>query len=264
MTAGQAVLLGVVQGVTEFLPISSSGHLVLLQTLLRIPAASLAFDTALHAGTLAAVIAAFWSDLAQIAQRKLDPLLYRIAASTAPTVAVGWLFQDIFEQLFHSGATLGIEFVLTGTLLLWIESVHVKKVDRRPETLPYRSAFWIGIAQGAAILPALSRSGLTLAAGMGAGLDRTDAVRYSFLISIPVIFGATLVEAIKLESASGAVPVPWAVLTVGVAASAATGYVSIRWLLRFVKKATLRPFGYYAIAVGTAVLADQLVFHRFF
>lgn len=260
MTDLQAALLGIVQGVTEFLPVSSSGHLVLLQKWFHLPSEALTFDIALHVGTLVAVLAAFWRDLLSLARRPGGVLMQRIVLSTAPTVAIGLLFADFFERMFHSGATLGLEFVITGTLLLWVESRDAAPLYADAGQMPYAGAWWIGVAQGAAILPALSRSGLTLAAGLGAGLDRPESVRYSFLLSVPVVLGAAILETVSVLSGTTPI-VHMRPLVIGAGMSAVSGYAAIRFLLGVVRRATLRPFGYYALTLGVLVLMDQWIFH---
>ncbi|MHB1630277.1 MAG: undecaprenyl-diphosphate phosphatase [Bacilli bacterium] len=260
MTVTQAMILGALQGLTEFLPISSSGHLVLAQKMMHLTGNSLSFDVFLHFGTLLAVLFAFRSDIAALLARPRTRLLWLLIVSTLPTVAIGLLLERTIELIFRSGATLGIEFVITGLLLLYVEATAAPG-RLQAQDISYRRALLIGIAQGAAILPALSRSGLTLCAALGAGVERQEAVRYSFLLSIPVILGATAME---LKNVG---PLPWAgslPLVCAMVASALTGYATIRYLLRFIKHRSLRPFGYYAIALGLLVIGDQWFMHRFF
>lgn len=260
MTVIQATILGALQGVTEFLPISSSGHLVLAQKMMHVPGNSLSFDIFLHFGTLLAVLFAFRRDISALFKKPRDRLLRVLLVSTLPTVAIGLVFERTIELVFHSGATLGIEFVITGLLLLYVEATSVPgRLQARD--ISYRRAFWIGMAQGAAILPALSRSGLTLCASLGAGVERQEAVRYSFLLSIPIILGATVVQLKNIGPFSSSASLPF---LCGMIASALTGYAAIRYLLRFIKRGSLRPFGYYVIALGMLVISDQWFTHRFF
>ncbi len=260
MTVIHAVILGALQGVTEFLPISSSGHLVLAQRMMHVAGSSLSFDVFLHFGTLLAVLIALRSDIAALLARPRNRLLWLLIVSTLPTVAIGLLLERTIELIFRSGATLGIEFVITGLLLLYVEATATPG-GLQAQDISYRRAFLIGIAQGAAILPALSRSGLTLCATLGAGVERQEAVRYSFLLSIPVILGATAMELKNIGPLSWTGSLP---LVCGMIASALTGYAAIRYLLRFIKHRSLRPFGYYVIALGLLVIGDQWFMHRFF
>ncbi|PWI57065.1 undecaprenyl-diphosphate phosphatase [Sulfoacidibacillus thermotolerans] len=261
MSLFQALLLGTVQGFTEFLPISSSGHLVLVQHLLHWKGDSLTFDVFLHFGTLLAVLIALRKELRELALHPFSRLTILLTLSTLPTVAIGLLFEKTFESIFHSGATLGIEFFLTGTLLLYVESLPPKKVPTLARDMHYQSAFWIGLAQGAAIFPALSRSGLTLCTALGLGIDRSEAVRYSFLLSVPIILGASL---FKLKNVAAMHFLLSPALFIGMGSSALTGYLAIRFLLKFIAKASLRPFGVYTILLGVLIMSDQWIFHRFF
>ena len=259
MTIIQATFLGAVQGVTEFLPVSSSGHLVLAQKMMRISGNSLPFDVFLHFGTLLAVLAAFRKDIAALLTNPRDRLLRLLIVSTLPTVAIGLLFERTIELVFHTGATLGIEFVITGLLLLYVEATAAPE-GLHTRDISYRFAFLIGMAQGAAVFPALSRSGLTICASLGGGVERQEAVRYSFLLSIPVILGAALLELKNMGPLQWNASLP---LVCGMIASAVTGYAAIRFLLRFIKHRSLRPFGYYAILLGLLVIGDQLFMHTF-
>ncbi len=261
MTLFHALLLGSIQGITEFLPISSSGHLVLIQHLLHLNEDSLSFDIFLHFGTLIAVIVALRRELFTLLCHPTDRFVHLLVISTIPTVLIGLLFKKTFELIFHSGATLGIEFVITGTLLLYVETLTQRNQPLLAREMNYRSAFWIGMAQGAAILPALSRSGLTLCTALGMGIERSDAVRYSFLLSVPIILGATIFE---LKDAPSTLSTINPTLFVGMSASALTGYIAIRFLLKVIERVSLRPFGYYTLVLGGLIIADQLIFHTLF
>ena len=265
MEWGQGLLLGAIQGLTEFLPVSSSGHLLLVSRVFGIAAHSLAFDVFLHFGTLVAVVFAYRRTLWRLVTRPWDRLALLLLIGTSPAVLAGVVLEAEFARVFHSGATLGIEFVLTGLLLLWAEAKRMDddRLDPAPggagKPITGRRALWIGCAQGAAIMPALSRSGLTMATALALGVSREQAVDFSFLLSIPVIAGATLLEVRRLPL-GGISPALWA----GMLASAVTGYVAIRFVTRFVRRGKLNVFGYYTVAVGLAVIVDQFVTHRAF
>ncbi len=261
MDVSQGLFLGAVQGLTEFLPVSSSGHLLLVSRIFGIADHSLTFDVFLHAGTLIAVVFAYWRTLWRLARQPRDRLVRLLFIGTAPAVLAGAVLEEEFARVFHSGATLGIEFVITGLLLLWAEA---RRVDGALADFPGRSltggrALWIGCAQGAAIMPALSRSGLTMATALALGIKREEAVDFSFLLSVPAIAGATLWEARKLSLAAVS-----PALLAGMLASAATGYLAIRFLTRWIRRGKLNVFGYYTIAVGLFVMLDQIVAHRVF
>ncbi len=260
MTIWQAIVLGAIQGLTEFLPVSSSGHLVLMDKLLYLKGNSLTLDVFLHTGTLMAVVSYYFREILALLRRPFSKLGLRLLVSTMPTVIIALLFEKTFEQIFHSGATLGIEFVITGVLLLYVES----RLDQRgipKEKISMSGAFFIGLAQGAAILPALSRSALTLCTALGFGMKRDDAVKYSFLLSVPIVFGATIFEVKDIGATSFAMG---GTLWLALAASACTGYLAIFGMTKLIKTMSLRPFGYYTLLVGLFVMMDQALFHRFF
>jgi len=261
MTVWQAILLGLVQGCTEFLPISSSGHLVLIDHLMHISTNALALDTMLHLGTLVAVILAYRRELTELIRQPFGKLAQLLVVATIPTVIIGLLFEKTFERIFHSGATIGAEFVFTGALLLYTELRSQHSEGRKSHSLRFRSAFLIGLAQGAAIMPALSRSGLTLCAAIEQGVERTEAVRFSFLLSIPVILGATLLQSKEWLSTGAGMP---SSLWWGLGASMLSGYLAIRLFTRFIAHHRLHVFGIYTMALGCLILVDQLVTHHWF
>ncbi len=278
MTSIQAIILGITQGLTEFLPISSSGHLVVLERLFHIKS-NLSFDVLLHLGTLLALLLYFRAAVSELLRHPTSPLMRRLIAGSIPTFVIGYVFEDAVASAFSNGVTLGLEFVITGVLLLFSESLTARKEVlprtrslRRSATnspsattlheslVSYRQAVWMGVAQGAAVFPALSRSGLTISAGLGLGLTREAAVRFSFLLSIPAIAGATAYELVKAPlhvQLSGT-------LFAGLLASAVVGYLAIRFMMNYVRRASLRGFGYYAAVLGVLIITDQLFFHRFF
>lgn len=257
MTIAKTVLLGVVQGLTEFLPVSSSGHLVLLQSLFGLTGAeeALALDVALHFGTLLAVIVYFARDLGQMAadafswvRRKEDRryekgrLLAMLAIATLPAVVVGLGFKEVIERWFVSPKVAGIGLFVTGTVL-WL----TKRCRRSPGRLTPFSAFLVGCAQAVAITPGISRSGSTIAAGLFCGLDRPLAARFSFLMAIPAILGSTVLESRYL---AGLGPADLAAVLGGTFASAVVGFLAIRWMMGFVGRGRLHYFGYYCWVVG--------------
>lgn len=265
MSLFEAIVLGMIQGLTEFLPISSSGHLVLAQRIFGVHEAVLFFDVMLHVGTLVAVLIVFSRDWLAILRRPLSRLTWLLIAGLIPTGILGLAFKDVISKLFASGQTLGIEFLITGIILWWAEGLpRGRKSLRR---MSYLDAAVVGTAQGLAILPALSRSGLTIAGALLRGLDRETAARYSFLLSAPAILGAALVELKDASSgplASAVSAVPWAQVLAGMAAAAVFGYLAIKVMLAVLTRGNMRAFSYYVWAVGILVLLDQVVTHRFF
>jgi undecaprenyl-diphosphatase len=263
MNIFQAIFLGVVQGLTEFLPVSSSGHLVLLQKILGINEPTLAFDTCLHIGTLVAVMFFFWKDIFAILKKPFQKLTWLLIAATIPTAVIGFAFKDFFEQAFSSGKTLGIEFIATGLILFFAEKISIGRKDVREAS--YFDAIFIGILQGVAILPAVSRSGLTISGSLFRDFNKDFAARFSFLLSIPAILGAALLQTKDLlHSGSGIGNISMSALTLGTLASAVVGYLSIGFMISLLKKGKMRYFSYYVFIIGGLVIVDQLATHFFF
>lgn len=261
MTLWEALILGLVQGLTEFLPVSSSGHLVLLQRLFGVNEAVLTFDVMVHLGTLLAVITVFRQDISAMIRRPWDKLPRLIIVGVIPTAVIGFVFSDFFAKLFSTGQTLGIGFLVTGAILWLAESIRSR--NRSLHSMTYGDAAFIGLMQGLAILPAVSRSGLTIAGALFRGLDRELAARYSFLLSLPAILGASVLEAKDLSIGIG-VEISLLPLLVGIITASVSGYVAIKFMLRLLASGSIRKFSYYVWILGVLVLVDQLFTHRFF
>ncbi|WP_206830428.1 undecaprenyl-diphosphate phosphatase [Alicyclobacillus fructus] len=263
MTYGEAVLFGAVQGLTEFLPISSSGHIVLLEKLLHVDVErNTAFILMLHVGTLFAVLYAMRREVRWLIQHPRARETWMLVVALLPTAVIGALFEEWFDDLFASGVTIGLEFLLTGVVLWWMDAIDAGK--KNESTMTVADSLWIGALQGAAILPALSRSGLTIAGGLWRGLDRAAATRFSFLLSIPAILGGALVKLDDLVEAHGAVALSSGPMIAGMLAALAMGYLSVRWTASLVARTKMRWFALYAFALAAWILFDQLVQHRFF
>ncbi|MBC7226198.1 MAG: undecaprenyl-diphosphate phosphatase [Thermoflexales bacterium] len=268
----RALFLGLLQGATEFLPVSSSGHLVLVPWLLGWPIPGLAFDTLVHWGTAVAVIAYFWRDWAALIRgawhglrtRSLnDPatrLLLLLIVATIPGALAGALLEDFFEGMFARPAAAAGFLLLTAAILTLAESAWARRSasggdpPRALSALSWPDALTVGLAQAVAILPGVSRSGATIAAGLGRGLDRESAARFSFLLSTPIILGAGAMQVLKLFRAGG-----WAgeapTLIVGFLAALVSGGLSIHFLLRYVRRRPLYPFALYCALLGILGLA---------
>ncbi len=255
----KAVLLGVIQGLTEFLPVSSSGHLVIGSLLLDFDDPGIAFEVFLHCGTLLAVLLAFKAELLLMlrslfvspAARRADPELDRffrwniqVIVATLPAVVVGLLLKDSIDRIF---ATVQVTFtMLTGTGIIMLLTRCLR--ERGAEVTAGRALF-IGCAQAIAILPGLSRSGSTIFAGMLTGVDREDAARFSFIMSIPAILGAVVLKLGDLVAAPPAAE-QMLVMAAGTIASMVSGYGAIVLLMRVVRRGTLHWFGFYCLAVA--------------
>lgn len=252
----EAVVLGIIQGLTEFLPISSSGHLVLFQKLFGLEEGNLTFDTMLHFGTLLAVFVIFWDDIVAMIKQPLSKLSILVVAGTIPTAAIGLTLKDFFEKLFDSGHTLGVEFIITGLILWWAESRPFG--NKKIEDVTLLDAGLIGVLQGAAILPAISRSGLTIAGALFRGIERDTAARFSFLLSVPSILGAVVLQAKDIQE-QGVGDVQLLPMIVGTIVSAVFGYLAIKWMLRLIAGGKLKLFAYYVWFLGLVILVAQLL-----
>ncbi|SHE77594.1 Undecaprenyl-diphosphatase [Desulforamulus putei DSM 12395] len=253
----KALILGTIQGLTEFLPVSSTGHLLLGRKLLGLSEAGLFLDTMLHLGTLLAVVAVFWQDTVNMMKRPFSRLSLLIIAGTIPTAVIGLTFEDFFENISKTGVTVGWEFLATG-LILWAADNMKKKGRKNIEQISFKDAFIVGALQGAAILPAISRSGLTIAGALFQGINKQTAARFSFLLSLPAILGAVVLQSAKLVGGQaesiGAVP-----LLVGTVAAAVAGYVAVKWMLAILQRGSLKIFSVYVWILGIGVLAAQML-----
>ncbi len=272
MTLFEAIILGLVQGLAEFLPISSSGHLALLQYFFGIEGESvLLFAVLLHVGTLVSLIMVYYKDLGELfvelgatlkdiftgkgpridanPNRKLG---FLIIVATIPTALIGVFFNDLFNGFYLSLMAIGIGLLFTGTLL-WIAE-RIPEGKKNVRKTKFRDAIFVGIMQGIAICPGVSRSGSTLFGGLAAGLNRETAVKFAFLISIPSILGAVVLEvpdALKLGLGDNMlVPV-----LVGMAVAAVSGFIAIKTMIKVVSNKKLIYFSIYTWLLGALVIA---------
>lgn len=284
MTQLEAAALGVLQGITEFLPVSSSGHLVIAETLLGVKPPGVGFEVALHVGTLLAVLLYFGRDVwlilrscALAAAAAVRPrawgrargqekergwrgkgavdanyrLAWLIIVGTVPAALVGVALRPLFESLFFSPAAVAAMLITTG-VLLWLAQVPRRLRVRAASDLGVAEALAIGVLQAAAIAPGLSRSGATIAGGLLLGVERADAARFSFLLSLPAVAGAAL---LSLTGSAGALAeVGAATLLIGAATAAVSGYVAIVLLLRVLRAGRLFGFAVYCWALGLLLL----------
>lgn len=262
MNAFQDIFLGATQGLSEFLPISSSGHLVLFPYFFHWNYQGLAFDVALHLGTALALIFFFWRDWLDIFKKafkrntneenkKINPdvkqypdnLLWQILVASIPAAIVGLLIDKYTESIFHSVILIAINLVVFG-FLLWIVDKRASS-DLKPKNLTYGRSFLIGLSQAIALIPGVSRSGITITASRLAGLERKEAARFSFLLATPAIMGAFL---IKLPSLSA--EVLNLSFWLGVISATVFGFLAIKFLLNFLKKSDFSIFLWYRIILA--------------
>ena len=263
-------MLGLTQGLTEFLPISSSGHLVLVpwaagwSSVLADPSTKKAFDVALHMGTLAAVVVVLWPDvrrlvvalLTSIGRRRVASadarLAWLIVLATIPAAVAGAVFEDFVEREASQPWVIGLTLAVFGLVMLVAD--RGARGRRGVDDLRWRDAVVVGLAQAAALIPGVSRSGATMTAGIALAQSRETAARFSFLLSIPVIAGAGLYKGVDLLRDGFPEHIGPAAFAIGIGASAASGFAAVSGLLRFLRRGSLVPFVIYRGAAAAAVL----------
>lgn len=265
MSLLQALVMGIVQGATEFLPVSSSGHLVLVPWLFSWQLGGIAFHVVLHAGTLLAVLVYFWRDLVALVRaawrglverRPFDDPLARQAwlliLASLPAAAAGLLFEDLVAEILQTPRAVSAFLLVTAGILLISE--RLGRQDRDTRSMSVWDALWIGAAQALALFPGISRSGSTIAGGLTRGLPRSEAARFSFLLAVPVIFGGTILALLDFLSTPEASSQGGA-LMVGFLASAGVGYPAIHLLMTHVRRQPLTGFAIYCLLAGIGGLA---------
>ena len=259
MSVFEALLLGLVQGLTEFLPVSSSGHLVIFQHLLGIQEPPLTFDTLVHLGTLIPVFVVFWPDIVEILKKPFSRLPILIIVGCIPAAVMGIGLEPIFEKAFESLLVVGIGLLITGGILLLSEKLSIRdNRNKNWSTMTAWDAVLIGVMQGIAITPGISRSGSTIAGSLLRGLNREYAARFSFLLSVPVILGAGLLQ-LKDLPAGAFTGINWLPYLIGPGIAAVSGYVAIKLVLRFLQRGRLNVFSYYCWTVGLITLASYVL-----
>ncbi len=273
MTIFEALILGVLQGITEFLPISSSGHLVIGESLLGLEVEALkSFDVVVHLGTFAAIIIYFWKDVVGLfkglfsyvgfVKKSPDNKEYRsligyILIGTVPALFVGLFLEDSIDFLFRNTLYVGLWMIVVAEVFILAE--WASKKFKKEEGLNWKKAIIIGVAQSVALIPGVSRSGSTIAAGLFQGVSREKAARFSFLLALPAIFGAGLLTGLKEFKAGGGLDVEFSPLVIGFIASAIAGFASVYFLMKFLKNHSLNVFAYYLFAVGAVSVIFSLL-----
>jgi len=264
-----SALLGLLQGATEFLPVSSSGHLVLAESFFHVEEASLTFDVALHMGTLLAVIIFFRQDLlamlsavCRIKSRSPEDLVNRrlalfLSIATVPAVVAGLLLEDLVETTFRYPGLVSVTLILFGLLLLWSD----KKGSQTREftDLGFKDILIIGFAQALAIIPGVSRSGITMTAGLFRSLDRPAVARFSFLMSTPIILGAGMYNLLKIMG-QGLTDGQISFFLTGFTVSAISGYLFILFLMNYIRTRSFAVFAYYRFALAGLILCKLYLF----
>lgn len=273
----EAIVLGLVQGLSEFLPISSSGHLAVLQSLFEINEDKVIFFAVLlHIGTLVSIFVVYHKDIyalikelfllfkdiftgkgLRIKERPIRKLGIMIIVSSIPTAIMGILFSDYIDKIFGSLTVIAICWIITGFILLFSEKLKNNK--KEIESMKYRNAIFIGICQGFAIMPGISRSGSTIVGSLVTGLKREFAVEFAFLISIPAILGSAILEFPKAIKA-GIEPSTIGPMIVGFLVAAISGYFAITTMIKIVSKHKMRYFSYYVWIIGLGTFIYSIFF----
>jgi len=261
----QAIVLGIVQGLGEFLPISSTAHLVLVPYFTGWQDPGLSFDVALHIGTLVAVIGYFWRDWVEILKASLfknrtdgtsrtdgldysKNLLWLLVVASVPGAVIGYLLEDAAETSLRNPLLIAGTLSIVGLILYLVDryAVHKKSIGQ----INYKDSLLIGLSQAVAVIPGVSRSGATMTMGLALGLSREAAARFSFLLSTPIIFGAALVKIPDLLKEGID-----AFMIAGIIAAAVSGYLAIKFMLRFIQKVGYAPFFWYRLALALVIIA---------
>lgn len=256
MTIIQAIILGIVQGLGEFLPISSSAHLVLVPWLFRWPDPGLTFDIALHFGTLIAVVIYFWRDWIRLisggvhgVKTQDGRLFWYLVAASIPGALIGFMLENYAETIFRTPVLIAGMLILMGIILYWADQKGKK--EQEVEQISLKTALLIGFSQALAVIPGVSRSGITMTVGLLTGLTRESAARFSFLLSTPIIFGAAMVKLPELIANPAAVN---ANFITGIVVAFLAGILSIGFLLKYVQNKNFLPFAWYRFILGSIVI----------
>lgn len=259
MTELQALVLGLVQGLTEFLPVSSSGHLAVVKELFGVDVDNLSFEVVVHAATVLSTIVAFRKEIFDLLKglfkfqnNPQTQYLLKIGVSMIPIFVVGVFFKDAVTEIFGAGLTVvGIMLLVTAVLLVLGEYLSKRQAVRSAiKELGYKEAFIIGLAQSVAVLPGLSRSGTTIATGLMLGVDKKSVAQFSFLMVLVPILGEAFLELVSGELSMAASGISTTAVLIGFVSAFVSGYIACRWMIRIVQKAKLRYFSIYCICVA--------------
>lgn len=278
----KAILFGIVEGITEWLPISSTGHMILLNELVSLNVSDefySMFEVVIQLGAILAVVILFWNQIwpfgkknnkeplakdgiGAYVKRDIFKLWFHILVSCVPAAIVGLLFDEQLEALFYNYQTVAIMLILFGIAFIVIENYHKGKEAKVTslEGIDYKLAFWIGMFQLiAAIFPGTSRSGATIVGALLLGVSRTVAAEYTFFLAIPVMFGASLLKGVKFLASASMTSMEGVILIIGMAVAFVVSFFVIKFLLGYIKKHDFKIFGYYRIALGIVVILFFMV-----
>lgn len=272
MSLFQSFILGMVQGLAEFLPISSSGHLVIVPWMFGWPDPGLAYDVFLHGGTLLAIGIYFFSDLRKVLfagiqsvfERRIGfiedrRLAWKIVLGTAPAAIAGFLLHDALEEYFRSPLMIAVMLAGVGFIIYWVDGHYTALKNQ--EDMSFKDSLLIGCAQVFALIPGVSRSGSTMGMARVLGVSRADAAKFSFLLCFPITLAAFIFEGKKLFFETNAIAIPWPQLWIGFASSFFFGIISIHFLLQYLRRADFKIFTWYRVIVAGIVLLVSVFFH---
>jgi len=263
LTTLEAIILGIVQGIAEFLPISSSGHLIVLQRVFGMEEPALTFDIVVHVGSLLAIVIVFWRDIWALIKNPFQKMTGLLIVGTIPVVVAGFFLRNAIENYFRTGIWLAAAFTVTGFILLLADKF--KKLPKEEKDITYMDALIVGFFQALALPPGITRSGTTIMGGLSRGINREAAAKFSFMLAIIAIAGAGTLELIQVLR--GEVPsgnVGFTQMAIGFIASFVVGYFSIRLLLKLIKACKLKYFSYYVWVLAALILLDTWIINRFF
>lgn len=264
-----AMVAGIIQGLTEFLPISSSGHLVIFHDIFGFDLPdNLLFDVVLHLGTLLALVLYFYKDVERIVRGFLSSLFnwnwqnnfnqrlaWYVIIGTIPAVVAGFFLEDLIVDYARSTLVVAVMLILVG-ILFWLAEKYFQKF-KQVQNLNIFDSIIIGIAQAIALIPGTSRSGVTIIAGMSRKFKRAEAARFSFVLSMPIVFGAGLKKILEVESL---VLVDWPLLIIGFVSAAISGYLAVKYLLKYLNTHSLSVFAWYRVIIGCLILLWLMIF----
>jgi len=265
MTYLQALILGIVQGVAEFLPISSSGHLIVLQRVFGMEEPAMTFDIVVHIGSLVAIAIVFWRDIWELIKNPFSKMTGLLIVGTIPVVVAGFFLRNIMEDNFRTGLWLACAFTVTGVFLLLADKITDTPKEERDIT--YLDALVVGLFQALALPPGITRSGTTIMGALSRGINRAAAAKFSFMLAIIAIAGAGVLETFQVMRSDYAFnegTVGLMQMAIGFMASLVVGYFSIKLLLQLIKACKLRYFSYYVWGLAALILLDYVIVGRFF
>ncbi len=250
----EAIILGILQGLTEFIPVSSSAHLIIIPWFFKWQGVvnSLSFDVALHFGTLIALLVYFRNDWIKLIKSipQKDSMIWKLVLGSIPAAVAGILLHDWIASN-RSPVLIAFTLCLVSVFMILVEKNYDKSERTGLEKISLKNAMFIGVAQALALIPGVSRSGITIIAGLTRGMNRADAARFSFLLGTPVVGGASLLEAKNIIS-SGDFKLD--IFIAGIAVSAIVGYIVIKYLIIFLQKYSLKPFAYYRFLLAFVII----------